>query len=617
VAARGVPVLIPALANSGTAVSTYRVYGWVPNSDGSQTATPRTFYTDAALTTPASNPATLGASTRVVYINPSLSIVLEIKSADGVTSYGAPYFPSEVDIGTDQPITVPTYAALTALTAITGLTDRGIYYTVSRTNILDMNDGSSGFWEFKLGATTTANGGTILADDANTGRFYRKHGGRVNIGVFGAVGDGVTSITAALNLWNTALQNSSNDAPCPRAIYVGVGSWVALTKPNKFEDVGYISIECSGLQTVFRMGFTCANETEALFHAYGATVLNISSCAIGTLAGGSKGGSLIRLEAKASSAPDFSHLDDIYFTSYGVASTQVVATATTANPAVFGITAHGYSNGDEVVYTGGTGGTWPTVSHQLCTISDVTANSFTLTVVATGVKIDGSGLGTYSASTATVKKGLCSDYPVSIDGSARTTNAIGVRGPVISNCQIFGGRKGAVLANGVIGLPMPGTITSDAGWNAAIKATGTASVPNYYIKIDGATVSRIELDRSFYAIVTSQVQADVIQTANTFGTQIIGPVGAKVTRLGSKNSGPDVIMLPGGMCWQKKAVTGASGAALVVALPHPLSVAPAAADFISSDPVNTVFSSPTVNGVSVVNSVNSAFTIQVHGEFAA
>src|SRR5690348_14285952 len=100
-AARGVPVLIPALANSGTAISTYKVYGWLPDSSGNKTSTPRTFYTDAALTTPASNPATLGASTRLVYINPSLSIVLEIKSSDGVTAYGAPYFPAEVDIGTD------------------------------------------------------------------------------------------------------------------------------------------------------------------------------------------------------------------------------------------------------------------------------------------------------------------------------------------------------------------------------------------------------------------------------------------------------------------------------------------------------------------------------------
>lgn len=99
-AARGVPVIIPALASSGTLAATYKIYGWVPDSAGAPTATPRTFYTDPELVTPASNPATLGASTRIVYVSPSTSIVLQIKSSDGATTFGEPYFPANTsDVG--------------------------------------------------------------------------------------------------------------------------------------------------------------------------------------------------------------------------------------------------------------------------------------------------------------------------------------------------------------------------------------------------------------------------------------------------------------------------------------------------------------------------------------
>lgn len=67
--------------------------------------------------------------------------------------------------------TVPTYAALTALTAATGLVDNGIYYTYARAT---EEDGGAGFWRYDSASTATANGGTILAiDGGGAGRFFR------------------------------------------------------------------------------------------------------------------------------------------------------------------------------------------------------------------------------------------------------------------------------------------------------------------------------------------------------------------------------------------------------------------------------------------------------------
>ena len=93
-AATGVPFYIPAVAANGTVASSFKVNGWVPTSAGAPTATRRTFYTDAELTTPAANPATLGASGRVFYVNPALSYAFTITDAAGAVTYDTIYFPA-------------------------------------------------------------------------------------------------------------------------------------------------------------------------------------------------------------------------------------------------------------------------------------------------------------------------------------------------------------------------------------------------------------------------------------------------------------------------------------------------------------------------------------------
>jgi hypothetical protein len=178
-AATGAPLFIPAVAANGTVASSFKVNGWVPTSAGAPTATRRTFYTDPELTTPAANPATLGAAGRVVYVNPALSYAFTITDAAGAVTYDTIYVPAELDAAGAAvltPLNVATYAALTALTAATGLVDNGIYYTYARAT---EEDGGAGFWRYDSASTATANGGTILAIDGGAaGRFFRQFDGR-------------------------------------------------------------------------------------------------------------------------------------------------------------------------------------------------------------------------------------------------------------------------------------------------------------------------------------------------------------------------------------------------------------------------------------------------------
>jgi len=173
-AATGIPVYIPAVAANGTVASSFKVNGWVPTSAGAPTATRRTFYTDAELTTPAANPATLGASGRVFYVNPALSYAFTITDAAEAVTYDTIYMPAELDAAGAAvltPLVVSNNAALTALTAGTGLVDNGLYQTLGRTT---ENDGGQGQWLYDSASTSTADGGTILAiNGGGAGRFFR------------------------------------------------------------------------------------------------------------------------------------------------------------------------------------------------------------------------------------------------------------------------------------------------------------------------------------------------------------------------------------------------------------------------------------------------------------
>lgn len=88
-----------------------------------------------------------------------------------------------------------TYAVMTAAT----VTDGSVYETISYDNILNLNDGSSGRWLYVQASTRPANGGTILAHDSGTGRFFRLHsGGECSPDWFGAKRNGITNDRAAI-----------------------------------------------------------------------------------------------------------------------------------------------------------------------------------------------------------------------------------------------------------------------------------------------------------------------------------------------------------------------------------------------------------------------------------
>lgn len=103
---------------------------------------------------------------------------------------------------------VPTYAALTALDAGTGLTDNGVYYTYARTA---EEDGGAGFWRYDSASTATANGGTVVAiNGGGAGRFFRLYNkGQLQATWFGiTVGDDAADAANAAAINATMLQCS-------------------------------------------------------------------------------------------------------------------------------------------------------------------------------------------------------------------------------------------------------------------------------------------------------------------------------------------------------------------------------------------------------------------------
>lgn len=413
-----------------------------------------------------------------------------------------------------------------------------------------------GLFRYDASDTTTAdNSGTVIVDAAGN-RWKRQFdaGEAMTLEMFGG-GPAVASNTAAFNAWVAAVKAGT----ASRTLDLGTGTYAFLTKTDRIDNAGEIIIRGQGLSTVVTRAWTSSDIKEALFHAYGSTQISASNFAAGTAAGGSYGGALITLEASSSAAPDFSLISHIYGTSYSGASAKTISAATAANPAVFTSNSHGYSNGDFVVYLYGTGGTWSQLTHRLFQISDAATNTFTLTDPNTATKVDSSAYGVYSANSASVKAALATDYPIVIDGSARTTGAVGVRNPKIENVQLFGGRRGAMLINGAIEMSVANTSSSDAGWDATIRMTGTASVPNYYTIFSSGSLARVALDRSYYAGGNAQIQGELTQTANTFGQYWNSSIGKAVTRAGTYVAGPDFIPLPGGMVFQKRLIAGVTG----------------------------------------------------------
>jgi len=108
------------------------------------------------------------------------------------------------------------------------------------------------------------------------------------------------------------------------------------------------------------------------------------------------------------------------------------------------------------------------------------------------------------------------NYKIFIDGSARTTGAIGVRDTFISNSSIFGGATGSVYAKGAIALSMTNTDTFPAGGTSGkIVMTGDATVNSYYFQCDGGVIDGFSLDNLQYAHIHASVITGNITNAST------------------------------------------------------------------------------------------------------
>jgi hypothetical protein len=82
-------------------------------------------------------------------------------------------------------LTVATYAALTIIPDSFRFDDMLVYVASRATD----GDGGEGWWRFDAASSATANGATILAPDAGTGRWIRQDNRHLNAGVLGGTND--------------------------------------------------------------------------------------------------------------------------------------------------------------------------------------------------------------------------------------------------------------------------------------------------------------------------------------------------------------------------------------------------------------------------------------------
>jgi hypothetical protein len=99
-------------------------------------------------------------------------------------------------------LTVATYAALTAIAAAFRFDDMLVYVASRATD----GDGGEGWWRFDAASSATADAGTILAPDVGSGRWLRVDTQFYKPEWFGAIGNGSTNDTVALQACATVVR---------------------------------------------------------------------------------------------------------------------------------------------------------------------------------------------------------------------------------------------------------------------------------------------------------------------------------------------------------------------------------------------------------------------------
>jgi hypothetical protein len=147
-------------------------------------------------------------------------------------------------------LSVATYAALTLIPAAFRFDDMLVYVASRAAD----GDGAEGYWRFDAASSATANAGTILAPDAGTGRWIRIDLQFYKPEWFGAIGNGTTNDTVALQA-------------CATAVRLAGGGVIQLTATKNYRIVESILI---GSKTTIE--------------AYGATISAAQATWVGTAA---------------------------------------------------------------------------------------------------------------------------------------------------------------------------------------------------------------------------------------------------------------------------------------------------------------------------------------------
>jgi hypothetical protein len=159
---------------------------------GPTSAAGQMFYTTAQDTVALANYSTIRGLISAQPLDATLTAVagLTVGAGDYVEATG-------VDTFRARKLTVATYAALTVIAAASRFDDMLVYVSSRATD----GDGGEGWWRFDAASSAAANGGTILAPDAGSGRWIRQGTSYIDPLWFGAVGndstDNATALTAA------------------------------------------------------------------------------------------------------------------------------------------------------------------------------------------------------------------------------------------------------------------------------------------------------------------------------------------------------------------------------------------------------------------------------------
>lgn len=138
----------------------------------------------------------------------------------------------DVNTGTTSTQVITSVANISALRSMTGPYNGNI---VSLQGYSSIADGGGGLFVWNSTSTVADNGGTIIAPTGvSTGRWYRIFSGAINVRWFGAVGDGVTDDTAAVQAAFTYC-NAITLAPC---VYVPAGNYLCSANITCSPQVG-------------------------------------------------------------------------------------------------------------------------------------------------------------------------------------------------------------------------------------------------------------------------------------------------------------------------------------------------------------------------------------------